>query len=281
MTAQIINGKEIAKNIRLELKEKILQSSSAPCLAVILVGSNPASQVYVKSKEKACLEVGITPKTYILEESTTQEELIQLIEELNTNDAINGILVQLPLPSHINTQKVLKSIKTIKDVDGFHPENAGLVIQNQKEGFIPCTPKGILHLLSSTNVPLEGLNAVVVGRSQIVGLPMALLLISKNCTVTVTHSKTKNLKNICKSADILVASLGKSEFITKDYIKEGAIIIDVGINRTQNGLTGDVKYDDALDLASHITPVPGGVGPMTIAMLLENTYLAYLMQHNS
>ena len=281
MTAEIINGKEIAKNLRLELKEKISKLSSTPSLAVILVGNNPASQVYVKSKEKACIEVGITPKTYILEEKTSENELIDLINELNSNNAINGILVQLPLPSHINTQKVLKTITPSKDVDGFHPQNAGLVIQNQKEGFIPCTPKGVLHLLNTTNTPLDGLNAVVVGRSQIVGLPMALLLISKNCTVTVTHSKTKNLKDICKSADILVVALGKPEFITKDYIKENAIVIDVGINRTSTGLIGDVKYDDAISLASHITPVPGGVGPMTIAMLLENTYLAYLMQHNS
>ena len=281
MTAQIINGKEIAKSVRLSLKEKISQLQTPPALAVILVGSNPASQVYVKSKEKACLEVGITPKTYTLEENTTQEQLINLIHDLNNDANINGILVQLPLPSHIDTQKVLKSINVNKDVDGFHPENVGLVIQQQPNGFVPCTPKGVLHLLASTQVPLEGLNAVVVGRSQIVGLPMAHLLISKNCTVTVTHSKTKNLKDICKAADVLVVALGKPEFITKEHIKEGAIVIDVGINRTELGLKGDVNYEDALSLASYITPVPGGVGPMTIAMLLENTYLAYLMQHNS
>ena len=280
-TATILNGKQLASSIKTSLKEKISNLKQKPTLAVIIVGNNPASETYVRSKEKACLETGINSKTYKLDENIKEAELLELIDLLNKDNDVNGILVQLPLPSHINTDHILHAITPIKDVDGFHPLNTGLLLKKNPKAFIPCTPKGILKLLHLAKKDLTGLNAVVVGRSQIVGLPIAHLLINENCTVTVTHSKTKNLKEICKSADILIAALGKTEFITKDYIKENSIIIDVGINRTTEGLKGDVKFSDAIDLCSHITPVPGGVGPMTIAMLLENTYEAFLSQTNS
>ena len=280
-TATILNGKQLASSIKTSLKEKISNLKQKPTLAVIIVGNNPASETYVRSKEKACLETGINSKTYKLDENIKEAELLELIDLLNKDNDVNGILVQLPLPSHINTDHILHAITPIKDVDGFHPLNTGLLLKKNPKAFIPCTPKGILKLLHLAKKDLTGLNAVVVGRSQIVGLPIAHLLINENCTVTVTHSKTKNLKEICKSADILIAALGKTEFITKDYIKENSIIIDVGINRTTDGLKGDVKFSDAIDLCSHITPVPGGVGPMTIAMLLENTYEAFLSQTNS
>ena len=279
-TATILNGKQLASSIKTSLKEKISNHKQKPTLAVIIVGNNPASETYVRSKEKACLETGINSKTYKLDENIKEAELLELIDLLNKDNDVNGILVQLPLPSHINTDHILHAIDPIKDVDGFHPLNTGLLLKKNPKAFIPCTPKGILKLLHLAKKDLTGLNAVVVGRSQIVGLPIAHLLINENCTVTVTHSKTKNLKEICKSADILIAALGKTEFITKDYIKENSIIIDVGINRTTEGLKGDVKFSDAIDLCSHITPVPGGVGPMTIAMLLENTYEAFLKQNS-
>ena len=280
MTAKILDGKALAQQIRQELKQKISNLQSSPSLAVIIVGNNPASEIYVKSKEKACLDVGITPKTYALDKNTTQQELLDLINQLNDSSEINGILVQLPLPNHLDTTTILQSIKPIKDVDGFHPLNSGYLTQNTKQGYIPCTPKGIIRLIKETSLNLTGLNAVVIGRSQIVGLPIAQLLIQQNCTVTVTHSKTTNLPDICKNADILVSAIGKPEFVTKDFIKTNAIIIDVGINRTDNGLKGDVNYEEAVELAQYITPVPGGVGPMTIAMLLENTYEAFLKQHS-
>lgn len=281
MNNKIINGKELASQTKLELKNKIACLTTKPNLAVIIVGSNPASEVYVKNKEKACMEVGISTTTYKLPETASEEELKNLIKKLNTDANTNGILVQLPLPKHIDTDLILSSILPSKDVDGFHPLNMGLLLKKSKNAFIPCTPKGIIKLLHSVKENLSGLNAVIVGRSQIVGLPIANLLLNENCTVTVTHSKTKDLSAICKTADILVVAIGKTEFITKDYIKKGAIVIDVGINRTANGLKGDVNFDDAINIASYTTPVPGGVGPMTIAMLLENTYLAYLNQQNS
>jgi methylenetetrahydrofolate dehydrogenase (NADP+)/methenyltetrahydrofolate cyclohydrolase len=280
MTAKILDGKTLALQIRQQLKQKISSLQSAPCLAVIIVGNNPASEIYVKSKEKACIDVGITPKTYALDENTSQADLLNLINELNNSKEINGILVQLPLPKHLDTTTILQSITPSKDVDGFHPLNSGYLTQNTNQGYIPCTPKGIIRLIKETNLDLTGLNAVVIGRSQIVGLPIAQLLIQQNCTVTITHSKTKNLPEICKNADVLVSAIGKPEFVTKDFIKPNAIIIDVGINRTDNGLKGDVNYEEAVELAQYITPVPGGVGPMTIAMLLENTYEAFLKQHS-
>lgn len=281
MTATIIDGKNIAQNCRRELKEKISALPKAPELAVILVGNNPASEVYVRSKEKSCQEVGIKARSYHLDDSIAEKELIDLIELLNNDADINGILVQLPLPPHIDEQKILSSINPLKDVDGFHPLNSGYLVQKRPDTFIPCTPKGIIKLIKSIRQDLSGLNAVVIGRSQIVGIPVAHLLLKENCTLTITHSKTKNLADICRNADILVVAIGKSEFVKRDFIKPNAIVIDVGINRTENGLKGDVCFDECKDEAGYITPVPGGVGPMTIAMLLENTYEAFLKQNHS
>ncbi len=281
MTAQILDGKQLAQQIRTELKQKITLTQASPELAVIIVGNDPASEIYVRSKEKACQEVGIKVETFRLTSDISAEELNELIDLLNNSSAVNGILVQLPLPRHLNPQEILTRIKPEKDVDGFHPLNTGLIIQKQPSAFIPCTPKGILRLIHTVKQDLSGLNAVVIGRSQVVGLPVSHLLLNENCTVTIAHSKTKNLSEICKKADILIASVGKPEFVTEDFIKPDAIIIDVGINRTNDGIKGDVKYNEASEKASYITPVPGGVGPMTIAMLLENTYEAFLKQNRS
>ncbi len=278
MTAQILDGKKLSQTIKNELKEKIEVLPSAPSLAVIIVGTDPASEIYVKNKEKACATIGIISQTHKLPETTTEAELIDLITTLNNTSSVNGILVQLPLPKHINTQKILQTISPIKDVDGFHPLNISQLQQKNTTPFIPCTPKGIIKLLKHISPNLSGLNAVVIGRSQIVGLPTAHLLLQENCTVTIAHSHTKNLALLCQTADILVVAIGKPEFITKEHIKHDAIVIDVGINRTELGLKGDVYFNDALATASYITPVPGGVGPMTIAMLLENTFEAYLKQ---
>ncbi|MCM1323568.1 MAG: bifunctional methylenetetrahydrofolate dehydrogenase/methenyltetrahydrofolate cyclohydrolase FolD [Acetobacter sp.] len=278
MTAKILDGKALAQSIKKELKQKIAHLPSAPTLAVIIVGTDPASEIYVHNKEKACLNIGITPKTFSLPENTEENELIALITTLNNTPEINGILVQLPLPKHLNATKILQTISPIKDVDGFHPLNIGYLQQKNPAGFIPCTPKGIIKLLHTAKKDLSGLNAVVIGRSQIVGLPIAQLLLNENCTVTIAHSKTNNLATLCQSADILIAAVGKPELITKEYIKPDSLIIDVGINRTENGLKGDVNFQEAIKTAAYITPVPGGVGPMTIAMLLENTYEAYLKQ---
>ena len=281
MTAQLLNGKQLAADIRNRLKEKIAGFAAAPGLAVILVGSDPASEIYIRAKQKACAEIGIRAEAFHLPENTSQAELTGLINRLNNTPEINGILVQLPLPRHLNEKEILLAVAPEKDVDGFHPYNAGSIIQKRAGAFAPCTPKGILRLLDTTGQDLNGLNAVVVGRSQIVGMPAAHLLLNRNCTVTITHSHTQNLQKICQTADILIAALGKPEFITGEYIKPGAIVIDVGINRTENGLKGDVNFAEAAEIASYITPVPGGVGPMTIAMLLENTCEAFLKQHRS
>lgn len=281
MTARTINGKEIAASIRDSLKTKIKSLPASPCLAVIIVGTDSASEIYVRSKEKACNDVGIIPQTFHLPETINEEDISVLIQKLNNTPEINGILIQLPLPKHLNTQKILNQISPQKDVDGFHPLNAGALLQKDKQAFIPCTPKGIIKLLHTVKQDLSGLNAVVVGRSQIVGLPIAHLLLNENCTVTIAHSKTPNLEATCRTGDILVVAVGKPELITNKHIKSGAIIVDVGINRTPDGLKGDVCFADALNSASYITPVPGGVGPMTIAMLLENTYEAYLKQQHS
>lgn len=281
MTAQLLNGKQLAADIRSRLKEKIAGFAAAPGLAVILVGNNPASEIYIRAKQKACAEIGIRAEAFHLPEDTSQAELTDLINRLNNNPEINGILVQLPLPRHLNEKEILLAVAPEKDVDGFHPYNAGSIIQKRAGAFAPCTPKGILRLLDTTGKDLNGLNAVIVGRSQIVGMPAAHLLLNRNCTVTITHSHTQNLQKICQTADILIAALGKPEFITGEYVKPGAIVIDVGINRTENGLKGDVNFAEAAEIASYITPVPGGVGPMTIAMLLENTCEAFLKQHRS
>lgn len=279
MTATLIDGKQLSKLIKEDLKEQISRLPTAPSLAVIIVGTDPASEIYVRNKENACKAVGITAITHKLPTETTKEELSELIQKLNLAPEVNGILVQLPLPKHLNAAEILPLISPEKDVDGFHPLNAGSLMQKNTATFLPCTPKGIIRLIKSVRKDLSGLNAVVIGRSQIVGLPAALLLINENCTVTVAHSRTKDLKTLCKTADILVAAIGKPEFITKEYIKKDALIIDVGINRTEQGLRGDVCLEDALETAAFVTPVPGGVGPMTIAMLLENTLEAYLKQN--
>lgn len=281
MTAEIIDGKQLAAKIRNTLKDKVSKLPQAPKLAVIMVGDDPASTIYVRSKEKACTEIGITAHTYHLTQDITNEELIDLINTLNEDKETNGILVQLPLPNHLDEKRILNTISPLKDVDGFHPQNLGLLIQKSLNAFIPCTPKGIIRLIKSVKENISGLNAVVIGRSQIVGIPTAHLLLNENCTVTITHSKTQNLPDICRQADILIVAIGRSEFVTKEYIKPNAIVIDVGINRTEKGLKGDICFNEVLNIASHVTPVPGGVGPMTIAMLLENTYEAFLKQHHS
>ncbi len=278
MTAQILDGKKLASALRQELKEKVARLPAAPRLDVIIAGNNPASEIYVRNKEKACTETGIAVQTHKFPETVAPNDLAKLIDNLNNNPETNGILVQLPLPSHLDEKSILQTIAPSKDVDGFHPLNSGLMMQKQNSAFIPCTPKGIIRLLRQTRKDLAGQHAVVVGRSQIVGLPTAHLLLNENCTVTVAHSKTKNLAALCRSADILITAIGKPEFITGDFIKPGAIVIDVGINRTSDGLKGDVNFAETLQLAAYITPVPGGVGPMTIAMLLENTYDAFLKQ---
>ena len=271
--AQIIDGKVIAGQIKDELKIQVAAYKAAGVeitLAVIQVGSDPASSVYVNNKKKACEYIGIKSLAYELGEETTQEELLKIICELNDRDDVNGILVQLPIPKHIDEDLVIKSINPKKDVDGFHPESVGALCIGQP-GFVSCTPAGIIQLLKRSKVDIEGKECVVIGRSNIVGKPMALLLLRENGTVTIAHSRTKNLKEVAKRADILVAAIGKPKFINKEYVKDGAVIIDVGIHRMENGkLCGDVDFDDVIDTVSAITPVPGGVGPMTIAMLMNN-----------
>ena len=271
--AQIIDGKVIAGQIKDELKVKVAAYKADGVeitLAVIQVGSDPASSVYVNNKKKACEYIGMKSLAYELGEETTQEELLKIISNLNNRDDVNGILVQLPIPKHIDEDLIIKSINPKKDVDGFHPESVGALCIGQP-GFVSCTPAGIIQLLKRSNVTIEGKECVVIGRSNIVGKPMALLLLRENGTVTIAHSKTKNLKEIAKRADIIVAAIGKPKFINKEYVKDGAVIIDVGIHRMENGkLCGDVDFDDVIDTVSAITPVPGGVGPMTIAMLMNN-----------
>ena len=270
---QIIDGKKISKEIKDELKEKVAALKAEGkeiSLAVIQVGEDPASTVYVGNKKKACEYIGIKSLAYELPESSTEEELLNLVKELNERKDVNGILVQLPLPKHIDESKVIETIDRTKDVDGFHPANVGeLVIGGP--GFVSCTPAGIIELLKRSNIEIEGKNCVVIGRSNIVGKPMSLLLLRENGTVTITHSRTKDLKEITKQADILVVAIGKPKFVTAEYVKEGAVVIDVGIHRNEdNKLCGDVDYDSVAPLTSAITPVPGGVGPMTIAMLMNN-----------
>lgn len=278
MTAQRISGTAISKQVKAEIAEEIkthlAQGKRKPGLAVILVGADPASQVYVGSKRKSCAEIGIESKSYDLPAETSETELLAIIEQLNQDDTIDGILVQLPLPAHIDATKVTEAILPNKDVDGFHPYNVGRLCQK-----IPtlrsCTPFGVMKLLESTGVNLAGLHAVVVGASNIVGRPMAMELLLAGCTVTVTHSRTKDLASHVKQADIVVAGVGKPNFVKGEWIKEGAIVIDVGINRVDGKLIGDVEFATAEPKASFITPVPGGVGPMTVAMLMQNTLKAY------
>lgn len=268
-----IDGKKISQEIKDELKAKVAEDKAAgktACLAVIQVGADPASSIYVRNKKNACAYIGIESLSYELPETTTEEELLTLIGELNQRDDVNGILCQLPVPKHIREDKIIKAIDPMKDVDGFHPENVGALLIGQK-GYISCTPAGIIQLLKRSGIEIEGKHCVVVGRSNIVGKPMAILMLRENATVTIAHSRTKNLKEICKEADILIAAIGKPKFFTADYMKEGAVVIDVGIHRQENGkMCGDVDYADVEPHVSAITPVPGGVGPMTIAMLMSN-----------
>ena len=274
---KILDGKAVSLKVKENVKvraEELKKFGVEPTLAVILVGEDKASQTYVRAKEKACNEYGIKSVAHRLSENTTQEELLALINVLNLDDSIHGILVQLPLPKHIDTNTILATIDPTKDVDGFHAVNVGKLVSGL-DGFVPCTPLGVMEILKEYGIDVAGLNAVVIGRSNIVGKPMANLLLNASATVTTTHSKTKNLKEICKNADIIVAAIGKPFFLKADMVKEGAVVVDVGINRLDDGrLVGDVDFDEVAPKCSYITPVPGGVGPMTIAMLLNNTILA-------
>ncbi|NLC14578.1 MAG: bifunctional methylenetetrahydrofolate dehydrogenase/methenyltetrahydrofolate cyclohydrolase FolD [Chloroflexi bacterium] len=283
MTAKIIDGKATAERIRGEVKEAIdkrkATGKSIPGLATVLVGENPASKVYVRNKQKACAEVGINSFGFDLPADASQEEVEALVRKLNADPAVNGILVQLPLPKHLDEEKVLVSIDLTKDVDGFHPVNIGRLAQKGREPvFVPCTPAGCMVLLEEAGAEIAGANAVVLGRSNIVGMPVALLLVKANATVTIVHSRTKNLPEVVRGADILVAAIGQPGFVKKEWVKPGAYVIDVGINQVEDAtakrgyrLVGDVAFDEVSEVAAAITPVPGGVGPMTIAMLLKNT----------
>ncbi len=270
---EIIDGKAISTEIKEELKVKVAELAEQgihPCLAVILVGNDPASGVYVNNKKKACEFIGVKSLSYELPEETTEAELLDLIRKLNEDDSVSGILVQLPLPKHINEDAVLLAISPKKDVDGFHPENVGALCIG-RPGFVSCTPAGIIQLLKRSNVEIAGKECVIIGRSNIVGKPMSLLMLRENATVTICHSKTKDLKEVTKRADILIVAIGKPKMITAEYVKEGAVVIDVGIHRLEGKkLCGDVDFDDVAPHCSKITPVPGGVGPMTIAMLMNN-----------
>ena len=269
----LIDGKKISTEIKDELKvtvEELKKQGVETCLAVIQVGDDPASSIYVRNKKRACAYVGIESLSYELPEETTEEELVKLVKELNENDKVHGILVQLPLPKHINADKIIRAISPDKDVDGFHPESVGRLCIGEP-GFVSCTPAGIIQLLKRSGIEIEGKECVVVGRSNIVGKPMSILLLRENGTVTITHSRTRDLKEVTGRADILVVAIGKPKFITADYVKEGAVVIDVGMHRNEeNKLCGDVDFDDVKDKVSAITPVPGGVGPMTISMLMYN-----------
>ena len=274
---KILDGKAVSLKVKESVKvraDELKKFGVEPTLAVVLVGEDKASQTYVRAKEKACNEYGIKSVAHRLSENTTQNELLALINVLNLDDSIHGILVQLPLPKHIDTNVVLAAIDPQKDVDGFHAVNVGKLVSGL-DGFVPCTPLGVMEILKEYGIDVAGLNAVVIGRSNIVGKPMANLLLNASATVTVTHSKTKNLKEICKNADLIVAAIGKPFFLKADMVKNGAVVVDVGINRLDDGrLVGDVDFDEVAPKCSYITPVPGGVGPMTIAMLLNNTILA-------
>ena len=281
--AEIIDGKKISADLKDEIRDKVAalkDKGIEVTLAVILVGNDPASTVYVGNKKKACEYTGMNSRSYELPEETTEEELLKLIDELNADKEVNGILVQLPLPKHIDEDKVIRRIDPDKDVDGFHPESVGR-LSIGAPGFVSCTPAGVIELLKRSNTLLDGANAVVVGRSNIVGKPMSVLLLRENATVTICHSHTKNLKDICKNADVLVVAIGQPKFIDGSYIKEGATVIDVGIHRIEGTkkLCGDVDFESAEKVAGKITPVPGGVGPMTIAELMNNCYEAAVMQN--
>lgn len=283
MTAKIISGKEISQTIKDELKVKVasmVENGKQPTLAVVIVGDDPASHVYVRNKKRACEYVGIRSLSYELPEATSEQEVLDLVDELNNREDVDGILVQLPLPKHIDDDGVIKAIAPEKDVDGFHPISVGNLSIGH-DGFVSCTPAGVIEMLKRSDIEIEGKNCVIIGRSNIVGKPVAILLLRENGTVTITHSRTKDLKGVCKAADILIVAIGRAKFVNRDFVKEGATVIDVGINRTEDGkLCGDVDYEDCLDVAGAITPVPGGVGPMTIAMLMNNCVKAKEMKED-
>lgn len=278
MAARIIDGKQVAAQVKEQVRLEIERDNLSVGLAVVIVGDDPASRVYVNNKKKACEVCGIKSFEYALPAETTEEQLLELIDALNSDTAVNGILVQLPLPSHLDEKKVIESISPHKDVDAFHAENVGRIMIGSY-AFLPCTPAGCMELIRSTGTEISGKECVVIGRSNIVGKPMAMLLLHESGTVTVCHSRTKNLAEVCRRADILVAAVGKAGFVTADMVKEGAVVIDVGINRGEDGkLCGDVCFDEVSQKAGYITPVPGGVGPMTIAMLMKNTLMAKRIQ---
>nr|WP_308167058.1 bifunctional methylenetetrahydrofolate dehydrogenase/methenyltetrahydrofolate cyclohydrolase FolD [Acetivibrio sp. MSJd-27] len=277
MPMKIIDGKAVSAKVRQEIKKEVgnlKDKGLTPGLAVVIVGQDPASRVYVNNKKKACLELGMYSEEYALPEETTQEELLRLVQKLNAKEDIHGILVQLPLPKHLDEKTVINNIDPKKDVDAFHPVNVGKIMIGDYD-YLPCTPAGIMELLKDTGIDLIGKECVVIGRSNIVGKPMAMLLLHQNATVTICHSKTRNLKEIVKRADVVVAAVGRANFVTADMVKEGAVVIDVGMNRLENGkLCGDVNFDEVSKIAGFITPVPGGVGPMTITTLMKNTLTA-------
>lgn len=279
----IIDGKKISANVKEQVKQEVAalkQRGTAVCLAVVIVGDDPASRVYVNNKKKACEFVGIQSQEYALPEKTSEEELLDLVHQLNTDPAVNGILVQLPLPKQIDEHKIIETIDPKKDVDAFHASNVGKIMIGDYD-FLPCTPAGCMELIHSAGVSVKGKQAVVVGRSNIVGKPMAMLLLHEHATVTICHSRTQNLQEVCRTADILVAAVGRANFVTADMVKPGAVVIDVGMNRLDNGkLCGDVDYQEVSKISGPITPVPGGVGPMTIAMLMKNTLTAAKIQNN-
>lgn len=283
METKLIDGKAIAKDIRISVRKRVdahmAEGMEAPRLAVVLVGENPASKTYVRSKIKACAKVHIESESVILPESVDEETLLGEIIRLNNDPSINGILVQLPLPKHIDMNRVIQTISPAKDVDGFHIESVGALASGLASGFVPCTPAGIIELIKRSGVTIDGASCVVIGRSNIVGKPVAMLLLEENGTVTICHSHTKNLPRICQEADILVVAIGRAGFVDGSMLKEGACVIDVGINRVDDQLVGDVDTESCMGIAGCITPVPGGVGPMTIAMLMQNCLLAYEAQH--
>ena len=279
--SKIIDGKAVSAFIKGKVKEEVLalkEKGIDTCLAVILVGNDPASQIYVANKKKACEALGIISKEFLLPENVAEEELLALVKELNEDKSVNGILCQLPLPKGLDEKKIINAISPLKDVDAFHPSNVGKIMIGDYD-FAPCTPAGVMEMLKFYDISVEGKNCVVIGRSNIVGKPMSMLLLHKNGTVTVCHSKTENLKDICSKADILVAAVGRANFVTADMVKDGAVVIDVGMNRNEGRLCGDVDFEAVKDKASYITPVPGGVGPMTIAMLMQNTLTAVKKQN--
>jgi len=281
---QIIDGKKVSANVkervRLECDRLVKEHGVTPGLAVVIVGDDPASRVYVNNKKKACELVGFKSEEYALPAETTQEELLSLVDTLNNKDDINGILVQLPLPKHLDDKSVIERISPKKDVDAFHAVNVGKIMLGEYD-FLPCTPAGVMEMLHQYEIPVEGKQCVVIGRSNIVGKPMGMLLLHENGTVTICHSRTANLKEVCQRADILVAAVGRAKFVTADMVKDGAVVIDVGMNRDENGkLCGDVDFENVKDKCSYITPVPGGVGPMTIATLMKNTIKACKIQNN-